>query len=200
MLGLLGASNSWIEVITLFIVGPAYVLDGLGRRWAYQIYLGSAAFVGIIWYLLHIVDIENMQAYIIPFGLWVVAMSLSERYRRQPTNALVLGTAGLTILLGTAFVQSFGNIGYAILLLVESLLVLAWGLGTRSRELVQVAIVAMFVNGLVQFSYAFVEMPRFIQIGIIGTILLGSGLAALFLRDKIFILRHSWEKGPAATD
>jgi hypothetical protein len=62
-------------------------------------------------------------------------------------------------------------------------------------------VVSLVLNGLAQFQPAFAELPRFVQIGLIGTTLLGGGLMALLLRERIIDvgrgLRLWWQEwGP----
>jgi hypothetical protein len=194
LVGLLAVSNPLIGMTTLAIAGTIYALDGLRQRWTYQVYLGSAALVGIVWYLLDYLQIDEAQAYIIPLGLWLVALGSIERYRHASTGYLLFTLSGSILMLGSAFIQSFDAVGYAILLALESVLVLGWGIAVRSRGYVYLGLVALFAAGLIQFGQAFIELPRFVQIGLIGLILLGGGLAVLFLKDRLLEAHRTWRE------
>ena len=72
-----------------------------------------------------------------------------------------------------------------MLLLFESVILLGMGLGAGSRSCVLVRVASLILNGLAQFQPAFGELPRFVQIGLIGTTLLGGDLVALLLRERM---------------
>jgi hypothetical protein len=95
------------------------------------------------------------------------------------------------ILMGSAFFQSLDFVLYAVLLLVESLAALAWGVRTHSRGYVQLGLLSLVANGVAQLGPGFVELPRWIQLGLIGVILLGGGLGALFRREQILTTRRA---------
>jgi hypothetical protein len=185
IVGLLATANELVGIITLAMVGSIYIMNGLQRGWIYQVYLGTAAFIGVIWLLLTMGEIEAVQLYILPVGVWLVVLAWIERYRGQIETYWLLTIIGLSLLLGSAFVQSWTSAGYAALLLLESLMALVIGFGIRSRSYILIGLVSLILNGLVQFLPAFAEFPRFIQVGFIGIILLGGGLIALFLREEI---------------
>ena len=98
---------------------------------------------------------------------------------------------GLVLLLGSAFYQSLGNVNYALLLLVQSVASFGIGVKLRSRFYVEAAILALVGNGLVQFGPALIELPRWVQIGAIGSILVTGGLLALFRRQRLLEARRT---------
>jgi len=49
---------------------------------------------------------------------------------------------------------------------------------------------ALIANAIAQLGPGFVELPRWIQLGVTGGILLGGGLAALFKREQILATRQ----------
>jgi hypothetical protein len=95
----------------------------------------------------------------------------------------------LIVLMGSAFYQSLGAVLYAALLMVESLAALAWGMRIHSRGYVQLGVLALIANAVAQFGPGFVSLSRWVQLGVIGTILLGGGLFALFQREKLLATR-----------
>ncbi|HMQ52338.1 MAG TPA: hypothetical protein PKE64_02060 [Anaerolineae bacterium] len=194
LVGLSGVELKLAGAASLVIIGLSLSLDGLARRWIYQAYLGSGAFVGALWYVLGYFAVTEAQAYIIPAGLWLVSLSLIEHYRGLRIPYLLLMLSGLALLLGSAFLQSFQSWSYALLLMVESILVLGGGIALRSRGLVELALLALFADALVQFGAAFIEMPRFIQIGLIGTTLFGGGLLLLIFRERLLSAHRQWRE------
>jgi hypothetical protein len=54
---------------------------------------------------------------------------------------------------------------------------------------VQTGGLALLANAIVQFGPSFLELPRWVHIGLTGIILLGAGLLALFRREKLLETR-----------
>jgi hypothetical protein len=100
----------------------------------------------------------------------------------------------------SALIQSLpaGAYEYAILLGVESLAAVLWGIRYRLRSFVQLGGLALIANGIIQFGPAFIELPRWVQLGTTGIILFGSGMAALFKREQIIsvhqALKEEWRQ------
>jgi hypothetical protein len=115
-----------------------------------------------------------------------------ERTREEYLLYKILTYAGLILLMGTAFIQSIprGAYTYAILVGIEGLIAVVWGVRTHCRCYVQVGGLALIANAVVQLGPGFIYLPRWIQIGLTGAILLGGGMAALFKREQILNTRQ----------
>lgn len=164
-------------------------------------YLGIGAFVVVIWAVLMAYDVSEPQAYVMPLGFALLGAGWNERLRGASTTYRLATLLGLIVLMGSAFVQSLphrsatGAHRYALILGVESLVMLGWGIRARSRGYVQLAGLALIANAIVQLGPGFVELPRWIQLGATGGILLGGGLAALFKREEILAARQKLTEG-----
>jgi hypothetical protein len=172
------------------IVGMIYAADAALRRIVYLAYLALGALVMVIWALLLAFEVSEPQAYVIPLGLALLGMGWSERLRGAGLLYRLPTLLGLMVLMGSAFVQSQEASIYALLLSAESLVAIGWGVRTHSRGYVQVGGLALIVNALAQLGPAFVEWPRWVQLGLIGVILLGGGLTALVKREEILATRQ----------
>jgi hypothetical protein len=178
-----------LGAVTFAIAGTAYAADAAVRRILRLGYLAGGTFIVVIWAILLFFDISEIQAYVIPLGLGLLALGWNERRRgggvlyRWPT------LLGLLVLMGSAFYQSLDAMFYAALLLVESLAALAWGMRIHSRGYVQLGVLALVANAIAQLGPGFVELSRWIQLGVIGTILVGGGLVALFRREQLLATR-----------
>lgn len=181
-----------LGAVTFAIAGVTYAADAAVRRVLNLAYLGAGAFVVVIWALLMMFDVSEPQAYVIPLGLALLGGGWNERLQGRTISYLVPTLLGLTVLMGSALVQSLprGAHVYALLLAVESLVALGWGVGTRSRGYVQFGALTLIANAFVQLGPGFVDLPRWIQLGVTGGILLGGGLAALFKREQILAARR----------
>jgi Predicted membrane protein (DUF2157) len=199
---LLAGSTAWpfslIQLVTFAIASCVYFADGAIRRNPLLIYLGGGALVVALWSALMYYQVSELQAYVLPLGLGLVLAGWNERRLGRTETYRWATLFGLLLLMGTAFYQSFEAPVYAALLLVESALALGLGIRIRSRGYVIVGGLALVANALVQFGSAFIELDRWIQIGVIGSLLLGGGLLALFRRDRIITARRhfteDWKK------
>jgi hypothetical protein len=174
---------------TFAIAAVVLIAEGATARNRDLTYLGGSAWVVVIWSLLRFYKVTEPQAYAIPPGLGLLVLGWNERRRSQADWYQLATLFGLLILMGSAFVQSFDTATYALLLLIESVIALGWGVRMRSRRYVQIAVLALVLNGVAQFGPGFAQLDRWIQIGAIGALLLGGGLAALFRRERILAAR-----------
>jgi hypothetical protein len=145
-------------------------------------------------------DVSEPQAYVIPLGLALLGVAWYERWKMGGRLYYILSILGLVLLLGSAFYQSLhsGAYAYAALLLFECLVFIALGVRMRSRSYVQLGGLALITNAIVQLGPGFIDLPRWVQIGVTGGILLGGGLAGLFKREEILVggrkLRDDWRQ------
>jgi hypothetical protein len=203
MAGSLAIFDPLLGAVTFAITGITYALDAALRRIIGLAYLSTGAFVVVIIAVLMYFDVAEPQAYAIPIGIALLGGGWNERSREGDISYRLPTFLGLIVLMGSTFVQSLptGASVYAGLLGFESLVAIGWGIYTRSRGYVQLGILALFVNAIVQLGPGFMELPRWIQIGVTGSILLTGGLAALFKREEILTRRkklsEDWRKwGP----
>ena len=73
--------------------------------------------------------------------------------------------------------------------LVKGLAAFTWGIYRNTRMYVQFGFFAFILNAVVQLGPGFVQLPRWIQIGLTGSILFAGGLLALFQRERIMQAR-----------
>jgi hypothetical protein len=191
MIGAVIIFEPLLAAVTFAIAGIAYAAEAALQKIVELAYLSVGSFVVVIAALLMYFEVTEPQAYTIPVGVAFLGVGWNERLRGQTITYRVATLLGLVILMGSAFFQSLpqGEYIYAYLLGFESLVAVAWGIHTHSRGYVQLGVLALFMNAVVQFGPAFLELPRWIQIGVTGSILLGIGLAALFKRDEILTAR-----------
>ena len=185
---------SWdplLLAVTFCIASVTYAADAALRRILNMVYLSVGTFVVVIWAILAAFDVSEPQAYAIPPGLALLAVGWNERLRGRTTPYRLTTMLGLIVLMGSTFAQSLdGHFAYAMLLGIESIIALGWGARTRSRGYVRLGGWSLIANAIVQFGPAFADLPRWIQIGVTGSILLGGGMAALFKREEILATRQ----------
>ena len=185
-------------MITYALAAAIFSVDAAMRRNWLIGYLGSGAFVVLIWYSLSYLGVEEWQAYLLPAGLGLLLLGWNEQRLARRGVYRLATLIGLSVLMVSAFYQSLFDTWYAALLLVECLFALGWGIRTRSRIYVQAGVAALLVVAVAQLGPAFIELPRWVEVGIIGSLLLGGGLVALFRRERIVTTRknlsNEWKK------
>jgi hypothetical protein len=184
-----GAYLQW--AFTFGIIGAMYLGDAAIHRSPRLGYLGLLSFVAAVWTALIHFDVQELQAFIFPIGLVLLGVGWFERVRYQKGFYQLFTWVGCIIMLGTAFYQSIPREAweYALLVGIESIIAIFWGIRTKSRGYVQVGGITLISNALVQFIPSFLEWSRWMQIGLTGSILLGLGLVALFQREKLLETR-----------
>ncbi|NIM94832.1 MAG: DUF2157 domain-containing protein [Anaerolineales bacterium] len=193
MAGSIIALEPLLVAITFTIAAVIYAIDAVLTKKLYLAYASLGAFVIVVWALLREFDISEIQAYVIPACLALLGAGWSERAQGRTITYRLTTAFGVLVMTGTSLVQSLseGDHVYAILLAVESSLAVGWGYVRRSRDYVQWGVITLIVNAIVQFWPAFVEFPRWIQLGLTGGFLLCVGLAALFKREEILSARQA---------
>lgn len=177
--------------LTYLLAAAAFGTDGFVRKQIALVYFGGASLVASIWWLLRFFDVTEWQAFAIPLGVLCLLVGWSEARRSRLLWFQLATLAGLLVLLGSAFYQSWSNLAYAVLLLVESALAFGIGVRLRSRLYVEAGILALLANGLAQFGPAFLQLSPWVHLGTVGSILLLAGLAALFRRQALLEARRS---------
>lgn len=186
------SNNFLLYALTFGLAGVMYFGDAVFHDLPSLGYLGIFNFIAVIWAVLLEYEVNELQAFVLPFGLALLGMGWYERIRYKERFYRLFTMAGCLILLGTAFYQSIprGAWEYALLVGIESIIAITWGIYTKSRGYVQVGGVALIANAMVQFIPSFLEWSRWMQIGLTGSILLGLGLLALFRREKLLETRQ----------
>jgi hypothetical protein len=178
--------------VTFAIAGLTYGLDGALRRVLWLTYLGIGALVVVIWGGLLALEVTEPQAYVFPAGLALLGTGWYERRQGRSLSYQGCLVPGLVVLMGSAFVQSLGRgqWPYALLLLAESLVTIGWGVRMHLRRCVQVGGLALLANGIAQLGPAFVDLSGWIQLALVGAVLLSIGIVALVKREEILATRQ----------
>ena len=153
-----------------------------GRR--YEIgYLGVALMEAAFVVVMIGQEVRQPQWYAIPAGLYFVGLGFFERLRGRTGFALLLEGFGLVVLLLTSFVQSLNvefGFWYFLLLLVETVLVIAWSAQQRRKAPFLIGAGGMLANVVGQIVIVFqggTDATRWVIFGGLGLLIL---LAAIF--------------------
>jgi hypothetical protein len=134
---------------SLAFAGALYITIAYRERQYLLGYLGMAL-LEIAWaLLLYANDIRQPQFYALPGGLYFLGIAYLEMQLGRRKYAIAIEMLGLGVLLVTSFAQSLeGETGlaYFILLMIESLLVIWWGVLQKRKIPFFTGIAAMAIN------------------------------------------------------
>ena len=103
------------------------------------------------------------------------------------TGASLTGMFSQLVLLGTTYIQMFSTqqFSYFVVIFLESLAVLAYGIVARSRSLIIAPILFIVISVFTVLYTALKGISTVILIGGAGLILLFFGISAVVLRERI---------------
>lgn len=134
---------------------------------------------------------DNPQAYAVPVGLYLLALSIYVAYERDlgpvrmpAANALL--SSAVVVILGTTFLQSLLHPWrYIFLGLMEGLLLLGVTAFLRRRYGVALAVGFLTLTAFRAVFDVARALPNWVTIGLIGLVLLGLGVLVLLRRDRL---------------
>lgn len=134
---------------------------------------------------------DNPQAYAVPVGLYLLALSIYVAYERDlgpvrmpAANALL--SSAIIVILGTTFLQSLLHPWrYIFLGLMEGLLMLGVTAFLRRRYGVALAVGFLTLTAFRAVFDVARALPNWVTIGLIGIVLLGLGVLVLLRRDRL---------------
>lgn len=142
-------NNLTSSAIALAFAGALYVAIAYRGRYYRLGYLGMAL-LEAAWVILLIVnDVSQPQWYAIPGGLYFLGLAYLEWNHAKSRFAMGLEVLGLSLLLVTTLIQSVNGangLPYFMLLLVEGLLVIAWGVYQKRKVPFFAGIAAVALN------------------------------------------------------
>jgi len=189
----------WFVTGTLFIMQAAMA----ARSWhrpdfamiRVQGLAGSILYLVATLLLLHWLGIQEKQAYVLSIAGYLLLLRHSQRidgWTRLPPpwadlTAFALGVAALAVACTTSFVQSLGPGGgpYAILLAVEALAALFYGVRARLLSFFLGGALALAMDGGAQLWRWLYPLPRWALITGVGLALLALGIVAGRGREKL---------------
>ncbi len=188
LVGLAAGAVFVFEETTLVAVSLVFA-GSLGLAEAYRLrrYLLGYASVAVLEfaYMLLVLraEITQLQIYAIPAGLYLVGVAYFERRRGRFSFATLLESLGLIAMLLTSFGQSLNPVGgfwYFLLLLIESILIIAWAAQQQRKIPLLIGSAGMLANVIGQIIIVFLggeTLERWLIFGGVGLLIL---LAAIY--------------------
>jgi hypothetical protein len=161
----------------LALGGLLYLATAAVRR-RYVLGYGAIALLLASWALWwrFFLDMAGIQWYAVPAGLYLLGVGWMEWRQGHKTLAGWIDRVGMLVWLGTAWWQSLPGVmdnswPYALLMGVESLLLVWWGSARRQKQFLYVGAVALVLNVVTQSIEPLLSVNRWIVFGIAGVLL-----------------------------
>lgn len=183
----------------LGFAGVLYLTIAYRGRHIRLSYLGLAL-LELDWALMLIdQEIKEPQVYAIPAGLYFVFVGFLERRQGRKLFALVVESFGLAVLIVTSFIQSLNGddgLQYFLLLLVEGLIVIWWGMVQRRKIPFFIGVGASVLNVVSQVVVLInvYDVQRWIIILGVGVLLVTAAIFVERQRERIIAQMQEWRE------
>ncbi|MFQ5381420.1 MAG: hypothetical protein ACE5EF_07345, partial [Dehalococcoidia bacterium] len=184
-------TREWaFAAVVLAALSAAVGGEGLRYRHRAAVTAGSAGLVLSLLMFIGITEPENVQAFTLPIGVYLVVLGLSFR-RSEPLfgehmafhEAVIV--AGVLALVLPPAEQSFepggGRYGFEVIGL--GLAFLAVGFLVHARWLVPAGVLSLTGVAVRWVTGGYVTIPYWLVLGVLGTLLIAGGVVVLFQRD-----------------
>ncbi|MCA9982012.1 MAG: hypothetical protein KDD89_14310, partial [Anaerolineales bacterium] len=187
-------------VVTYGITGLLFLVTALAEQKPRLSY-GALLLLLLSWstYMLILNQQNHLQLYALPSGLYLLVIGWLEWRYGNKRLAVWVDYAGFLLLLGSLFYQSFGTWGrlYALLMVVEGLLLVWAGSWRRMRRYLYAGITAVVLGIGSQMINPILDLNAFVLLALgLFLVLVGIGLERRLdtLRDLVKKFRPDLEK------
>lgn len=181
------AAGGLEKAVSIAIAATFFAAEAFARKNVWLGFPANGFYLISYFVLLNELDVNQPQFY----SVGTAALGLLQHYllRRagQKTAAFLVGIISQLLLLGTSYIQmvSTGQVEYFVLLFLQFLAMLAYGIIVRSRSLIIAPIAIVVLATLTILYNALKNLSLVIIIGITGILLLGLGILAVVMRERI---------------
>jgi hypothetical protein len=181
-------------VLGVAVAATLFTLEGFRRR---NVWLGFPAcvlyFLAYALALLEL-DLRQPQLYTIAAALLGILMHYLLVRTRNPAAALATGLLAQLILLSTTYVQMLDSQDFQFFFIIffQALVLEIYGLVVRSRSFVLLPIVFLVLSVVTVAFTVLSGLPTVLIIGCTGLLLIGLGILALLLRERLARATDRW--------
>ncbi|MDP1548063.1 MAG: hypothetical protein Q8L87_18790 [Anaerolineales bacterium] len=166
------------------IAATLWAVEAFAKRSAWLALPANGLYLLSYFIILGELNVDEPQFYSIGAAL----LGLIQHYllvrAESKAGAFIMGMLSQFILLGTTYIQMLGELDYFFLLFVQSLVVLVYGIVIRSRSMTLFPI-GFVVLGVFTSTFLLTGVGVLLVVGCTGILLLGFGIAAVLLRERI---------------
>ena len=166
------------------IAATLWAVEAFAKRSAWLAFPANGLYLLSYFIILGELNVDEPQFYTIGAAL----LGLIQHYllvrAESKTGAFLMGMLSQFVLLGTTYIQMLSELNYFFLLFLQSMAVLIYGIVIRSRSMTLFPI-GFVVLGVFTSTFLLSGLGVFLVIGCTGVLLLGFGIAAVLLRERI---------------
>ena len=192
ILGVVGAFTAPAQGGPLSIIGTAviasfFVVEGFRLKNVWLGFPANLLYLGAYFMALLELDISEPQFFSIGAALLGIVMHYLLVRGKNYLAAGITGVIAQLILLSTTYIQMVSNdeFIYFFVIFLQSLVLLVYGLIVRARSFVITPIIFVVVSVITVAFSVLSGMATILMIGCTGTILLGLGVLALLMRERV---------------
>jgi hypothetical protein len=213
----LGWSNSWARVLrfsglglgtlvsltapfqggTGGIIGPAliatfFAIEAFRQRNVWLGFPANGLYLIAYFTLLTELEVSQPQFYSIGAALLGFVMHYCLVRSGSFWTAFMTGLLSQVVLLGTSYIQMFSTeqLLYFVVLFLQAMVVLGYGLVIRSRSLALAPIIFVVLGVITVALTVLAGWPALILVGCTGLLLLLAGIAALVMREQLLAMTN----------
>ncbi|HCR70678.1 MAG TPA: hypothetical protein DIW23_04465 [Anaerolineae bacterium] len=173
--------------IPVAVAATLWAVEAFSKKNAWLAFPANGLYLMSYFILLNELNVQEIQF----FSIGAALIGLIQHYLLTRSNsksgAFVMGMLSQLVLLGTTYLEMINKneLSYFFLLFLQSLAVLIYGLVIRSRSLTFFPI-GFVILGVITVVYsALKDVGAIFLIGCTGILLLGLGILAVLLRERI---------------
>lgn len=174
-------------IITMTIAASLFALEAYLTKQVWFAVPANLLYLGAYFSTLGYLHIDEPQYYSIGAALLGMIMHYLLRNSGAKRGAAIVGTLSQLVLFSTTYIQliSTGKFSFFSILFFQALVVIVYGLVIRGRSFVTTPIIFLVLAVLTMVFNTLYETLSLLVIGCSGLLLLGLGIAALLLRERI---------------
>jgi hypothetical protein len=166
------------------IAATLWAVEAFAKRSAWLAFPANGLYLLSYFIILGELNVAEPQFYSIGAAL----LGLIQHYllvrAESKTGAFIMGMLSQFVLLGTTYIQMLGELNYFFLLFLQSMAILIYGIIIRSRSMTLFPI-GFVVLGVFTSTFLLTGVGVLLVIGCTGILLLGFGITAVLLRERI---------------
>ena len=182
-------SSLW-AVFAVALSATIFALEASHRRSVWWAIPANLLYIMSYFILLAELNVEEPQFYSVGAALLGMVMHYLLTRSGSKIGTFVAGMASQMTLLGTTYIQFVSNeeISYFAMLFFQALVVLIYGIVIRSRSLVITPVIFAVLTVFTVIFGLMQGIGTILMIGCTGIILIGLGILAVVMRERIRVL------------
>jgi len=173
--------------IPVAIAATLFAAEAFALRNVWWALPANALYLMSYFMILAELNVDEPQYYSIGAALLGMLMHYLLTHAGSKTGAFIAGMLSQLVLLGTTYIQMFSTekLSFFIVLFIQSMIILGYGIIQRSRSLVITPIVFAVLGVMTVIYSALKGLGPVILIGSTGLLLLTAGIVAVLMRERI---------------